>query len=315
MMTRQAYDYALLRYVPDDLTGEFVNVGVVGFLRERPLAVQWAFGRFELPKRINMLFPEVKAWAAKRHLQAVESAFLQMAEDSRNLLSPADSVEILLSRILPSSNGALQWSQSAAGVTDDLAAAIDKLFRRYVRAGAPVIKRKTDDDVWRPVEAKLRELALPIEFETVEVAGETDSLPLKKCWRNGQLHAYEPLSLDLANAEEIKDKARKWRGRLDAAGQTAEPVALHFVVAQPGDASLTHAYQDALKILGGAVGHPEIVPEDGVGRLVRDIKMLFEAHVAHDSLIAMKHSLPPSLSGPSVLNPVLPPPSGPRLLK
>ena len=70
-------------------------------------------------------------------------------------------------------------------------------------------------------------------------------------WQNGTLNIVTPLSFDLREAQSIQNKAVKWFGLLYHLREAAEIQNLKFdlLVAQPTDARLTNAYEDALGIV------------------------------------------------------------------
>jgi hypothetical protein len=105
----------------------------------------------------------------------------------------------------------------------------------------------SDEDVWRPVEAKLKEHGVKVELEPKRIHGNTDTVEFHHAWKNGRWHVYEPLSFDLADADNIKDKARRWLGHLSAVKVGAtDDVQVHFIVVRPQSASLVPAYPHLL---------------------------------------------------------------------
>jgi hypothetical protein len=90
---------------------------------------------------------------------------------------------------------------------------------------------------------------------------------------DGIWHAYEPLSFDLADAEGIKEKVRRWRGHLAAvADGSSEPMRLDFVVGAPRNPALDHAYRRALAILRQSEFAPRVFEEGQVDQLVDEIE-------------------------------------------
>lgn len=119
---------------------------------------------------------------------------------------------------------------------------------------------------------------MEVPFEERRVAGPQDSIVFQTAWKNGSWHAYEALSLDLADGNSIKDKARRWRGHLDAvAADNNETLRLHFLTGRPGNASLVPAYETAKKILGGAPYASEVVDEENADDLVDSIERAVRA--------------------------------------
>ena len=126
---------------------------------------------------------------------------------------------------------------------------------------------------------KLAQLAIPIQLEEKVIASATDEIAFKHAWRNGKWHAYEPLSLDLADAEGIKDKARRWRGHLAAVADGArEELKLNFIVGAPRDPALRPAYQNALTILRQAEFSPAVFEDTQIDTLVAEIEDEVRAH-------------------------------------
>ena len=103
----------------------------------------------------------------------------------------------------------------------------------------------------------------------------------EKAWKNGRWHAYEPVSFDLADADGIKDKARRWRGHLspvaDGNGEEID-LHLHFVVGRPQNRSLLSAYSSAKQILHGAQFAVEVVDENEVDAFVDALEDEYHAH-------------------------------------
>jgi hypothetical protein len=98
-------------------------------------------------------------------------------------------------------------------------------------------------------------------------------------WKNGCWHAYAPISFDLADADRIKDKARRWRGHLSAVAEGSdEGIELHFVLGRPQNTSLMCAYEAARKILKGARFATEVVDENDLDDLVSTLEDEYRAH-------------------------------------
>ena len=90
---------------------------------------------------------------------------------------------------------------------------------------------------------------------------------------------YEPLSFDLADADGIKDKARRWRGHLSAVEDGAtDDIELHFLVGKPGNKALLDAVESAIDILEGAPFHPTVFTESNIDDLIDEIEDDFRTH-------------------------------------
>jgi len=279
MTEQRSYTYTTLRYVHDVRTGEFLNVGVVIHAASLGLI---AFKTRKTFGRAKRMFPDLDGDAFQGAMRAVDralAAHAQQMADAELLAGDGDAVSIAR-RALPKDDSTLQWSELGSGVSDDLTKALDRLYARMVtRYETQRTARKTDDDVWRPVRERLDQLQLPIQFEEKIVTSETDTIAFKHAWKNGKWHAYEPLSLDLADADGIKDKARRWRGHLAAVADGArEEMKLHFIVGAPQNPALRPAYNNALSILRHAEFSPTVFEDTQVDTLVAEIEDEMRAH-------------------------------------
>ncbi|SMF38970.1 Protein of unknown function [Tistlia consotensis] len=279
MTTKNAYSYTVLRYVHDVVSGEAMNVGVVmhvaaeGFLK---IHTRKTIGR------LKQVFPDLDREAFVMTMRAVDRGISAAAKNMRKeplFDSKSDALSHALN-VLPRDDSALQWSFVGKGLTNDPQKTFDQLYERFVsHYDQKLDRRRTDEDVWRPVKEKLSERGVVVPFGPKKVIGRQDQIEFKKAWKNGCWHAYEPVSLDLADAEGIKDKARRWRGHLSAvADGVKEDIELHFILGRPQNRSLMKAYESAKEILRGADFASEVVDEDQLDRLVSSIEDEYRSH-------------------------------------
>lgn len=273
MSTKEPYSYVVLRYIHDVLTGEFVNVGLVMVVPGRPMILTKARKTFG---RIKNVFPDLDSDSYKRAIEAIER---RMRAVERGLKSEGlfkgDKTAGDYARIaLPLDDSSLQWSPIGAGLTADPQKTFDQLYQRLVaRYDRPSVRRRSDEDVWRPVETKLKEQGVAIELEPKRVQGSTDAVEFRHAWKNGRWHVYEPLSFDLSDADNIKDKARRWLGHLSAVKVgTTEDVQVHFLVGRPQNASLVPAYRNAVEILRQVPFENAVFEEDQIDDFVNQIE-------------------------------------------
>lgn len=279
MSERETYSYTVLRYVHDVVTGEFVNVGVV---------VHTAVGlnsKFRSTYgRVSSVFPGVDERAFKEALRAVRTAIekLEKRERSAGLFqSPSDAITFAR-KALVTDDSSFQWSPPGSGITRDAAATLDQLYDRFVtRYDRQGVRRRDDADVWKPIRDKLEELKVADKFVERTFRGTVDEITLEHAWKNGKWHVIEAVSLDLADAVEVKKKAHRIRGHFDSvADGLSEELALNLVVGRPSNPELMEAYDAAKKIMEKAVFRPAIVGEEGVLDLVTK---LADEIVAHDA--------------------------------
>ncbi|WHU03828.1 DUF3037 domain-containing protein [Sphingomonas sp. NIBR02145] len=281
-MSRRPYSYSVLRYVHDIVTGEFVNVGIVFFAPGQGVDAPIVRSEFkERIKRIRPLFYDLDRAAFASAISAVRRASKVVAKqvEADLLFSSGDARAIAL-RMLPHDGSSLQWSEIGTGIAKD----IDKEFNRIADRMLSIYdrrteNRKTDEDVWRPVRQALVDRKVPIEFESKVIRGSVDTIEFTHSWKNGRIHAYEPLSFDLVDAENIKNKARRWMGHLSSVNIGAsDEFKAYFIAGRPSDERLMTAYHAALEILRAAPSAPEVYEEGDVEKLVNSIEDEFKAH-------------------------------------
>lgn len=284
-MSKRRYTFTILRYVHDRVTGEFVNVGVVALLhpsREGEGAVLKTATRRTIG-RMRDMFPDLVRSdflsamsaidrSARKHVQHVEGDRLGLGSD----LDASDYAR----RILVQDDSALQWAPVSGGLTDDFEKTFARLFERHVaKYDERVETRRSDDEIWKPVRQLLDERNIPVELDEKTILGDGDRVHFRHAWKNGVWHAYEPVSLDLANEDTIVHKAHRWLGQLTSiAANPAEPFHAHFIVGAPSNHSLMPAYHRALRILKKSPGTVDVYEEADLDRFVDRIEDEVRAH-------------------------------------
>ena len=276
-MTQQPYTYTTLRYVHDVRTGEFLNVGIVLCVPDTGCAL---FRNRKTYGRAKAVFPDLDGDAFRDAMSAVDRALTKVVRAAASGGRAIGDAISFARMALPADDSTLQWSPVGSGVTDDPAKALDRLYKRLVvRYDASTQPRRSDADVWRPVRDKINQRNIKIVLEEKVVAGTADKVTFKHAWRNGLWHAYEAVSLDLADSEGIKDKARRWRGHLDAVASGAqEKLKVNFIVGAPKGNGLHAAYRNALAILRQAEFQPKVFEENQTDQLVDEIEDEFRTH-------------------------------------
>lgn len=282
MTTKEPYSYVVLRYIHDILTGEFVNVGLVMVVPGQSLILTKARKTFS---RIKNVFPDLDSDSYKRAIEAIERGMKAVEHGLKSEgLFKVDKTARDYGRIaLPLDDSSLQWSPVGAGLAANPQKTFDQLYHRFVaRYDRPSERRRSDEDVWRPVEAKLKEQGVKVELEPKRIQGNTDAVEFRHAWKNGRWHVYEPLSFDLSDADNIKDKARRWLGHLSAVKVGAsEDVQVHFIVGRPQNASLEPAYRNAMEILRQVPFDNDVFEEDQINDFVNRIEDEVRHHEGH----------------------------------
>jgi hypothetical protein len=247
---KQPCQAIVVRYVPDPVSGETLNVGVVllspghGFMGARFLK-NWT--------RVHRAFPE----ADRNHLRRIVSAIQHTCEThyATQLPLQASSNEItaIFDRVLPADDASLVRSTPISGITADPSQTLRELFDRYVAAHELTDQqrnRRSDSDVWATVSALLKARKVLDRMRPYTVHGRHEER-FDHAWRNGHWNVAKPLSLDLVDPHEITRKAASWSGRILAL-HPQEQVAFHLVIGTPPNdapADVRAAASDGIDIL------------------------------------------------------------------
>ena len=279
MTDNRPYTYTVLRYVHDVTTGEFVNVGVVVHAPD----ARFVGTRLRTTHgRLSAMFPDLDRDAFRSTMRSIERALKVIATNyaEDDLFRAEGDAAVIARSVLPADDSALQWSPVGAGLAGDMDQLLDRLFQRLVSSydDKPERTKRNDEDVWRPVRDKLEQSGIASRLGKTTIHGEVDELQFKHAWKNGIWHCYEALSFDLADADNIKDKARRWMGHLAAVRDASEQFKPYFIVGAPHDTTLMPAYHDALAILRKSPVAAEVFSESQTDELVARIEAEVRAH-------------------------------------
>lgn len=279
MKEKYPYSFVVLRYVHDVVTGEFVNVGVVLLSQtDRQLHVKTR----KTIGRVKSVFPDLDRHAFIDAMRSVDRGLrsLKRHVSKSGVFSKEETAETYAKKVLPMDDSSLQWSVCGSGLSSDMPATLDRIFLRHVgQYDAKTKPRRSDEDVWRPVKERLQSRGIELPLESKTIVGATDEIEFGKAWKNGQWHAYEALSMDLSDSDGIKDKARRWRGHLDAASDgNSEAVEVHLLLGKPTNDALLPAFQNAKGILEGSAFHPQVFEDSEIDALVNEIEDEYREH-------------------------------------
>lgn len=270
------YQFAVLRYVHDTITGEFINVGLCLFSKDG------AFGGMKCRhtyKRITSLFPNVQGEKLKNLLKHIESVFESYHSPNGGFVFE-DDIEDILYSILPKDDSSLQWFFGGSGISFDLEQTLDELYFRYVEQydAKNAKNKKSDEDVWRLFKKDLISFNLVRELQPRKVTTSDDELMFNYTLQNGALHCLEPLTFDLATSENIRDKARNWLGKVTSLASSKEKFEVYYMLGRPLDDELMPAFNDALNILKKAPVPVHIYNEYESEKLAKNLDGILKHH-------------------------------------
>ena len=211
----KTYSYSILRYRHDATSGEAVNIGVLVYsLADR-------FARLELDERYGHLAKLYRGFRADdfdlglQNLKASLSHLQPQLEKPSMFEEAPHTAAELANLILPDNGGSLRFEGANRGRGSDLDSATQMMFDLWVTEQRPLAerwKRRDEKDVWRLYKQVLELYQIPAVLGEARVKTPSVELKFDHCFRNGKLHALQPLNLQYADAWQIVAHAAQWRG-------------------------------------------------------------------------------------------------------
>lgn len=272
------YTFAVLRYVHDVSSQEFVNVGLAMWDHTRKVL---RFRVNERYGRVARFFPDFDGNTYRqlaRHLSShVEQRIERLAQPDLFETTP-ESLEKVLAALLPEDSSCFQWSAPMSGIADDPQARFEALLQEFVfrLEGAPARERRDELAIWQHLADEVQRRDLwPRIRRAVRIATDQYDYSFRIGWQNGQLNVAEPISFDLTRPQDILEKANTWAGRLFTLSR-GNDFKFTAIVAPPRDRSSLESFEKCYRILKNAPTVHRIVPEEDLGDFVAEVQA--EAH-------------------------------------
>jgi len=232
----KSYQFQILRYKPDPVSGEFVNVGLILFHPNE----KYLKGRVvESITRLSSFFPETDGRNLAKTLHFIEGEIQRIAEELQKelYLKKYEDVESITKSILPKDDSALQFTDMKEGIDVELDSAFEDLFERLVNMHLDKPREdevKTDYDVWRKVYKNyFDKYGITKYLTSHSVKTKNDQLNFDYAWKNGDWNCYQSISFNLKRKDSIKNKVYKWDGILNELATTKEVLEVYLLTYLP----------------------------------------------------------------------------------
>lgn len=248
---KTTFTYTVLRYVHDIATGEFVNMGVALYAPEAKYIGAICNPRYG---RLSKMFLDVNGEHLRSVTRYIQGQFEEQAARLRRelpLVEQPKSIMQIAHGILPRDDSALQWSESNGGTTEDPEATLEQLYLRLVEKydQRTQLPSRQDEDVWKIFRKELESKQILSRMQAKRIMAKDYDYEFDHAWRNGTWNLYEPISMDLLDADSILDKANRWLGRAINLRDSTEPFHLWMLIGETRMEKLRPAYAKALNIL------------------------------------------------------------------
>lgn len=267
------FQYQILRYRPDQVGGEFVNVGLVVFSQETNfLMVRSA----PSTARAKAIFPNLKGTALQTRLKHFADHLNALHEQrSRELsLNPITDITQITHAALPPDDSAVYWSEVGLGRDLDLSVAFEDLFERFINRHLKTTPVRTSDTaVWRESYKTYFErpdIKRYLTKHTVKT-DENNVFEFDHAVKNGVWHFMEPVAFDLKSEDRIKDKVFKWVGKVAELEKSEEEFRLYLLTRLPNEEEVRAFVRNRLEKKLSAGREVEIVVPGEAETLVTNL--------------------------------------------
>jgi len=229
------YEYKILRYCHDRISGEFINVGVLLYSLQDHLLL---FKTIDKYKRLNEFFPTTDGRKVKKLINQLELYANKLNQRISNQLDldNIQNIESIANQILPKDDSALYFSDTLRGLSINFSNTLDELYDDIVAKHDKYTDKKSlsDDEVWRNIykkyfdDKKITEKLVPHSIKT-----KNDLFEFDHCWKNGIWHIYEPISFELTDYHKIKIKIYQYNGLVNELITSKEKILINYLTAKP----------------------------------------------------------------------------------
>ncbi len=223
-------EYQILKYRPDILTGEFVNIGIVLFCKEENTLKT----RFDTQtNRAAHFFNYNNTREIKNYLRTLQNKFEDFANDfTKRIFEKYNSISAITESILVKDDSSYQFSQCYKELTLDIDATFEQLYYRYILKHTDIQEHHSlinDDKTWQTYKNYFKNFGIDGYFNKKIFTTKNDSFEFDSVWKNEKYHVLTPLSLDIKEVKNQKEKIYKWIGKTEELEGAEDEIILYFL--------------------------------------------------------------------------------------
>jgi hypothetical protein len=229
------YQYQIIRYIHDRITGEFVNVGLLMFEPTSNFLECKVITKYS---RISHFFGEINGSFLLATLKQFQNQVAEISKSFEEFCSNRDFKDIssVTNHLLPKDDSALIATDVKFGIDLRVEAAFDDLYHRIIEMYTHEVEQDlhTDYYAWQKVyKNHFDKFGITQKLKKHSIKTEKDTIDFDKAWKNGVWNCYQALSFDLKKADSIKGKVYKWSGVLKELETSKEEMKLYFLTTTP----------------------------------------------------------------------------------
>ncbi|MCS4224685.1 DUF3037 domain-containing protein [Sphingobacterium sp. BIGb0165] len=230
------FQYQVLQFCPDKVTGEFLNVGIVVF---DPTNQNLAYRILHKVGSIGQLFEQANTRYLIKQLNTIHTTLNKIKnaiERDRLGMNVFKSVDELTRKAFVRDDSALLFSDIRHSLDISIDHLVDYLGERMLTVGKIEIDQdiKSDKEVWTKMFKRYfddRGISPLLSPRTVKT--KYDEISFEHTWKNGHINFFESVNFDLQKEDTIKNKVRRWAGQIEELKTVGEELHLYILANMP----------------------------------------------------------------------------------
>lgn len=276
----KTYQYQILRYLPDKVSGEFINLGVVAF---DPINSDLSCLFYIKTTRLHRFFPSSNARFVTQTIRNIDSGLKRISKELKKpmLLERYDSLHEITVQLLPKDDSALFFTEVKFSLDLNLNYLLQDLFARLVIKN---IQEEDNDglqdkEVWKKIyKSYFDKYGLTKKLQPAKVKTHLDEWNFERTCQNGALHCFETVSFELSNADYIKKKVYTWAGRVDELKTSKQDIHLYLLSALPEQKKLVSFIKEKLGKLEYKNAVVQLVDISNAEIVLKSVQKLVNEH-------------------------------------
>lgn len=273
--------YQILRYLPDRVSGEFANLGIVAYDPQSKILKSKFINKIG---NISSFFPNVNSRFLIKSINTIQHDLELISERfiSEFSFDKFESIDQVTRKVLATDDSALIFSEIKKTLDVDIESTVRDLFARFVNVSSleedDEVRR--DKEVWAKVYKKhFDEYGISSHLRHHNIKTQNDELEFDKAWKNGAWNCFETVSFNLTRTDAIKNKVYKWVGKLDELNTSEEAKHIYLLSVLPHEHPELKTFIEKM-IMDKSSDNTkiDIVSEDQVEVVAERIKLEMDAH-------------------------------------
>lgn len=250
-MNEYLFEFAVLRYVHDPITAEFLNIGVVVYSRDD------GFLGFKINDNFGRL-SEAFGTIGRDNYKPMIAPILHRLQHSQREVRKGRSlfgelpvhIEQLLAQVMQPNDSSLRFGGFGVGLVPDLENELERLYERLVLRYVKDDERdsRSDAEVWGEFAKRIDDNVVR-RLQPTTIISPNYRHDFAHAFKNEKWHPFEPVSLDLVHPGNIRRKANTWIGNARVLSRSNELGNLHLLLGAPSNYDLQSAYEDSVTSL------------------------------------------------------------------